>query len=617
MGVLPEPVEALLETALVSELTVVSPSGRPVTHPLIPLYDGELIYLTSSILFSKKLEHIKANPKVSLAITDPTAVGPGQIARATIQGDAEVDDSDLHAGWERVLPLWRKKEPAIDFFLGKRVALTALLRARGDRDPAAEGVPVGGRADRPAAPGLQRVTGTRVKPTPELIRGLKERFAHAVVAYVDSDGYPMSVATEFEVDEQSGTVVLRAVAGEEQPPQGEQVNVVFSHIRPQPGIGYDERRYVSLWGQLRQTETGLELSPERVQGWDEQEMSFFEYSERGVGQAHRYLEQVSEETGREVRPKLSFGWLFLRATRLPFLTATFVPVLLGIAVAAWTNGFNWWLALLTVIGGACIHLGLNVANDVFDTTSGADAANVNPTQFSGGSRVVHYGLLTLRDITLLSAGFYAVGIGIGVYLAATRGWDLLWLGIAGALLSVFYTAPPLKLVHRGLGEIDVFLGFGPIMVLGAYFVQAQEYDLEPLLVSIPVGILIALVLYVNEVPDRPADASADKRTLPVRFSKDTIVNGYAAAVAVTFALIVVFAVAGWIVRPAIIAVAAAPLALPVYRALKSFYDQPYALMPAMGKNIQLHLATGVLLILGYVIALIADGVLDDPPLFLT
>ena len=155
------------------------------------------------------------------------------------------------------------------------------------------------------------------------------------------------------------------------------------------------------------------------------------------------------------------------------------------------------------------------------------------------------------------------------------------------------------------------------MALGAYFVQAQEFDLEPLLASIPVGILIALVLYVNEVPDRPADAAAGKRTLPVRFSKDAIINGYAAAVALTFALIVVFAVAGWIVRPAIIAVAAAPLALPVYRALKSSYDQPYALMPAMGKNIQLHLATGVLLILGYVIALIADGVMDDPPSFLT
>jgi general stress protein 26 len=123
MGVLPEPVEALLNTALVSELTVVDPSGRPVTHPLIPLYDGELIYLTSSILFSKKLEHIKANPKVSISISDPVAVKTERFARATIQGDATVDDTDLHAGWERVLPLWRAKEPAIDFFLGKRVAL--------------------------------------------------------------------------------------------------------------------------------------------------------------------------------------------------------------------------------------------------------------------------------------------------------------------------------------------------------------------------------------------------------------------------------------------------------------------------------------------------------------
>jgi 1,4-dihydroxy-2-naphthoate octaprenyltransferase len=456
-----------------------------------------------------------------------------------------------------------------------------------------------------------------MKPTPELIGGLQERFTHAVIAYVDADGYPMSVATGFRVDEARGVVVLDAVAGDVQPPPDERINVVFSHIRPQPGIGYDERRYVSLWGPLRPVEGGIEFAPDQVQHWDEQEMSFFEYSERGVPQAHRYLEQVSTETGRQVRPKLAFGWLFLRATRLPFLTATFVPILLGIAVAGWTNGFSWWLALLTVIGGACIHLGLNVANDVFDTTSGADAANVNPTQFSGGSRVVHYGLLSLREIALLSFGFYAVGIAIGIGLAAARGWDLLWVGVAGALVSLFYTAPPLRLVHRGLGEIAVFLGFGPIMVLGAYFVQAREYDLEPLLASIPVGILIALVLYVNEVPDRPADAAAGKRTLPVRLSKDAVTGGYAAAVAVAFGAIVVFAVAGWIVRPAIIAVAAAPLALPVYRALREFYEQPYALMPAMAKNIQLHLATGVLLILGYVIAIVADAAMDDPPFFLT
>ena len=124
MGVLPYPIEELLGAALVGELTVIDDRGRPVTHPLIPLYDGELIYLTSSVLFSRKLEHIKANPKVSLSITDPVAVKVDQFRRATIQGDARIDDSDLHSGWERrVLPLWRQKEPSIDFFLSKRVAL--------------------------------------------------------------------------------------------------------------------------------------------------------------------------------------------------------------------------------------------------------------------------------------------------------------------------------------------------------------------------------------------------------------------------------------------------------------------------------------------------------------
>jgi len=123
MGVLPAPIEELLNTALVAELTVVDERGRPVTHPLIPLYDGERIFLTSSVLFSRKLEHIKDNGKVSLSISDPNAVKVERFRRATIQGDAIVDDADLHSGWERVLPIWRQKEPAIDFFLGKRVAL--------------------------------------------------------------------------------------------------------------------------------------------------------------------------------------------------------------------------------------------------------------------------------------------------------------------------------------------------------------------------------------------------------------------------------------------------------------------------------------------------------------
>jgi general stress protein 26 len=122
MTTLPGPVEELLDAALVGELTVVDSTGRPVTYPLIPLYDGERIYLTSSTLFSRKLEHIKANPKVALSLTDPVALG-GRTDRATIQGDARIIEEDPHGGWERLLPIWEKKEPSIVYFLKARVAL--------------------------------------------------------------------------------------------------------------------------------------------------------------------------------------------------------------------------------------------------------------------------------------------------------------------------------------------------------------------------------------------------------------------------------------------------------------------------------------------------------------
>jgi general stress protein 26 len=119
---IPEPVHELLAVALVAELTVVGARGQPVTHPLIPLWDGETIRMTSSVLFSKKLEHIKRNPHVSVSISDPVACG-GLQAACSIQGNARIVEDDLHETWERVLPLWRAKEPAIDSYRSKRFAL--------------------------------------------------------------------------------------------------------------------------------------------------------------------------------------------------------------------------------------------------------------------------------------------------------------------------------------------------------------------------------------------------------------------------------------------------------------------------------------------------------------
>jgi general stress protein 26 len=122
MVAIPTAVAELLDKALVAELTVVDANGRPVTYPLIPLYDGERVYMTSSTLFSRKLEHIARDPKVSVSITDPVAV-EGRTDRATIQGDARIIAEDPHGGWERLLPIWEAKEPSIVYFLKARVAL--------------------------------------------------------------------------------------------------------------------------------------------------------------------------------------------------------------------------------------------------------------------------------------------------------------------------------------------------------------------------------------------------------------------------------------------------------------------------------------------------------------
>ena len=166
-----------------------------------------------------------------------------------------------------------------------------------------------------------------------------------------------------------------------------------------------------------------------------------------------------------------------------------------------------------------MHLGLNIANDIFDDASGADAANVTPTPFSGGSRVIQYGLVSRRAmvracVALLRASRSRIGLvargrrGAGGCSRSAR---------PASSLSLVYTAPPFRLVHRGLGEPVTALGFGPVMTIGAYYVCAQQWSWEAIYARSRSRSLIALVLYVNQVPDRAGDAAVGKRTLIVRW----------------------------------------------------------------------------------------------------
>jgi 1,4-dihydroxy-2-naphthoate octaprenyltransferase len=419
------------------------------------------------------------------------------------------------------------------------------------------------------------------------------------------------------IDPAGGTAGFAAPAGM-QVPIGPEITLTGSHIRPQPGYGYDERRHVTVWGRAATDGDRLTFAAARAWGWDEAELPFFEYSERSIGQSRRYFDALSAERGTPVKPRLSLGWLALRTTRLPFVSATIVPVVLGIVIAATHGSFDWFTALLTIIGATCVQLGLNVANDVFDSVQGADDANVTPTQFSGGSRVIQYGLVSLRGMAGLATIFYGIAAVIGIILLVLRGSPaLLAIGVIGFIVSIGYTAPPLKLVYRGLGEIAVAIGFGPLMLLGAYVVQTGgTLSWEPFVASLPIALLVTMILYVNEIPDRRGDARAGKRTLPVRFPESTIIAGYAIAAGAAYVILVAGVVTGILPIPALLALLTIPLALQVARGLRPNYDNPYGLMAVMGVNVKVHLYAGLLLLAGYLVVLIASALAPSVNLFI-
>lgn len=207
--------------------------------------------------------------------------------------------------------------------------------------------------------------------------------------------------------------------------------------------------------------------------------------------------------------------------RLPFMTVTLGGVFLGTAFAWWeARQFHLGLFLLTLIGACFFHIACNVANDYFDFRSGNDASNRSGmSPFSGGSRMVLEGFVKPGETLAVSLIFAALGSAIGLYINfSLPGNTILFFGIVGLFLIYGYNGFPLKLVNKGLGEVAIFLGWGPLVVLGAYYVQAQSFgSLWPLAAAYPSGILTLLVLLINEFADRDADSAVGRKTWVILF----------------------------------------------------------------------------------------------------
>jgi 1,4-dihydroxy-2-naphthoate octaprenyltransferase len=295
--------------------------------------------------------------------------------------------------------------------------------------------------------------------------------------------------------------------------------------------------------------------------------------------------------------------LWIAETRAPFFTATIVPILLGAAVA-WARGtpFALGLFLLTLLGGLFMHAGANMINDYMDHLRGTDAANVEYVRpFTGGSRMIQEGLLAPRQILFASVLCLALGSAVGFYLASVRGWAIVVMGAIGLFSAVFYVTPGFALSALGVGELFIGLNFGVLMTLGAYWVQVGSFAWEPVIASLPVALLIAGVLYINEFQDAAADGSVGRRHLVVRLGKRLAAQGYAALMIAVYLSLLLGVLLDHVTPWALLGLLTAPLAYRAVRVALVHYDDSLELVPANAGTIQIHMLTGLLMIVGYVI----------------
>jgi 1,4-dihydroxy-2-naphthoate octaprenyltransferase len=254
--------------------------------------------------------------------------------------------------------------------------------------------------------------------------------------------------------------------------------------------------------------------------------------------------------------------------------ASMASIFLGTCLAAAVGPIHYgWLAV-TVLGIFAIEVAKNASGEIFDFDSGTDLAvsEENRTPFSGGKRVLVDGLLTRKQTALIAGCGYILGIAAGAAIIALREPGILWIGIVGVLCAYFYHAPPFKLSYRGLGELAVAVCYGPLICIGTYLVQRGEISLPSILLSLPLGLLIANFLWINEFPDMEADAKANKRTLVVRFGRQRASRVFALIIIIVFVSVMILPAfkLGWGILFGMIA--AAPAAIAATKLCRNFTE---------------------------------------------
>jgi 1,4-dihydroxy-2-naphthoate octaprenyltransferase len=286
-------------------------------------------------------------------------------------------------------------------------------------------------------------------------------------------------------------------------------------------------------------------------------------------------------------------WLI--ALRPVSFTASVIPVLVGTAIAA-GHEFDAVLFILALLGSVAIHAGTNLVNDYFDHVKGTDNEDS-----LGQSGVIQRGMLSARAVLVGGIAAFAVGAAVGLAITALVGWPVLALGIASVAAGYFYTASPFSLAYRGLGEAVVFVFMGPVIVMGAYYVQTEAWAWEAFLASLPIGLLVAAILHANNVRDIENDRRNNKWTLAALAGRPAADYEFVVLMLAGYAVVVAMIIAGAAPWPALLTLLSLPIALRIVR-LESRSTTPRGLNLVLAQTAGLHMLFGTLLALGFALA---------------
>jgi len=277
------------------------------------------------------------------------------------------------------------------------------------------------------------------------------------------------------------------------------------------------------------------------------------------------------------------------------LLISFVAVSAGTAVASLYGSVHWNHYFLTLLGMILMQAGANVLNDYFDDKNGVDTSHV-PGSFGTGGRAIARNLLSPAQVLGVGLLLYAFALPIGIYLTVKVGLSVFILGLAGFLVGFFYTGSPIGFKYYAFGEPAVFLVWGPLMVSGAYYVQRGSFSGQPVWVSFPVGILVALILFANNIRDLTSDTHARVRTIATMLRKEGAVKLYRALIFSAYGITLLLIAAGQLSLWGLLTLLSLPLALKLIKQMQ------VAVPPdADARTAQLNTIYGLLLVISIVL----------------